>query len=210
MAKELVSSRVEFKLNDKSLAQKIWKENFEFFGKITEREMSLVGRMIDAARDLLPIVTSLPGNDKRGFILSVSKQDPEFPIFTFECGDTTGPDINYGVDGKLGKYIEFANLKTQILKLNRNFISSAQNHSLPHSQRVKSTTTGSEIGGGAIAVEGYTISVSAFKLAKMDIATAIGIAYRSRLFDRSEAIAFAKDQRVDCLEVIKHQNVLLS
>ena len=174
----------------------------------TEQEVSMAFKIVESARQVAPIVCSLPGNEgKEGFALVLSKNEEVYPPCIVQVGNVTDPDSEYGEDGKLGTYVMFAGLKSQVLRRHPGFICSSQNLILPNDERLKSN--GHDIPGGALVFGDWIISVSAFKNPGMDTAAALAIAVRSGLISENEAVKMAKDERVNCKEFLEHKDKLL-
>lgn len=196
---EMHARRPEGSLNNLDSAQVVFSEGFKFYSTITATEMrQVVQPAIEVAKKIGPAVCKLDDiHNKRGFMLGITKNIPDFPMVFVEIGHTWAQDIEFGRDGKRGKYIEFAMKKADVIRHNQGFISSRQNLSLPRENRVVSSNNVS-VPDGALLFNEWIISVSAFKNASLDTATALSIAVGSGLISPNGAKILAQDNRVDC------------
>lgn len=197
-------------LSSPALREIVRKDNFDFnAGSADEEEIERAFRIVEVAKRVVPAVCDIEENKgKTGVVIAITKRQVGFPILTVQIGEVNDPDSSYGEDGKRGKYTDFADRKALVLQLNPDFVASGQNLTLPVERRMKSTT-GIEIPGGAIAARNWIISVSAFKNANMDTATAIAIAAGAGLMGIDEAERFAHDPRVNCPEFMRHEDKIL-
>lgn len=153
-----------------------------------------------AARQIAPVVYSLPENQgKTGFVMVLTKGRKGYPNLTFQVGMITDPDTEYGPDGKLAKYVEYAGLKADFLKYHPEFMSSSQNLSLPEYDKFRSRT-GQEIPAGAVRfMDDKIISITAFKNPNMDSATGLAIVTKAGLVTVEQARQMASDPEINCL-----------
>lgn len=189
----------EPRLENISLMEKVRRENLGFIDMASTEETEKVFLLVKAAIKIAPIVLDLPENQgKTGFVLVISHDTKGYPDFTVQIGNVTAPDPEYGLDGKLGKYVIYAKLKAKVLKDHPRFICSSQNHLLPKEQRIR-TEAGNEIPSGAIEADGKLISISAFNNPDMDAATALMIPVVAKVGQTlDQARYYASDMAVDC------------
>jgi hypothetical protein len=175
-------------------------DHLVFIDMADAEETEELFQITQAAKDIAPVVFSLPENQgKNGFVLAVTRASKNYPNFTVQVGNVTEPDTSYLLDGKLGKYVEFATLKAQVLKFHPEFMSSSQNLSLPEYMKVRSRV-GQEIPAGAIRfMDDKIISISAFKNPNIDTATGLAIVIKAKLITQEQARQMASDPSVNCL-----------
>lgn len=195
---EMHARRPENSLYDLNKAQNTFDEGFYFYSKITEKEMNdIVKPVINTAKKIGGEICKLDNNGKRGFMLAVTKNIPDFPTVFIEIGHTWAQDIDFGRDGKRKKYIEFAHKKAEVIKNNSGFISSGQNMTIESGNRLKSSNQ-IDIPQGALLFGEWIISVSAFKDAEFDTATTMTIAVGAGIISIDSAKNLARDERVSC------------
>ena len=175
-------------------------------GLMSPDEIRIAYKLADCARKIAPAACGLPENQgKSGFVVVYTKRDKNSPVLTIQIGDVNDPDEFYTPGGKLEKYCIFAREKAQVLKDHPEFISSSQNLTLPVDERLRSPAN-QEIPAGAIAFGDAIVSVSAFKNANMDAATAIAIGAGAGLTTIDGAEKIAMDPRVNCKEFMVNED----
>jgi hypothetical protein len=187
---------------------RVHRDNWEVaLGLMSPDEIRTAYKLAKCARKIAPAVCDLPENEgKEGFVVVFTNRHDSFNL-TFQIGTITDPDELYTPGGKLEKYSIFAREKAQFLKDHSEFISSSQNLTLPiHERRL--SPANQVIPGGAIAFGDLIVSVSAFKNANMDAATAIAIATGAGLTTIDGAEKIAMDPRVNCKEFMIHEDVI--
>jgi hypothetical protein len=201
---EMHARRPEKNLQDLDEAQKTFHEGFSFYSRITAKEMDeVIKPIVDTAKKIGQEVCKLDDIDnKKGFMLAITKNTPDFPTVFVEIGHTWAQDCDFGRDGKRKKYIEFAGKKAEVIKKNNGFIASGQNISFETSKRIKSSN-GLDIPQGALLFGEWIISVSAFKNAEIDTATTISIAVGAGLISLEDAKKLALDKRINCRAFIE-------
>lgn len=186
-------------LKNKDLDRQVRNGRFELVaGAATEQEIAVVKNIVKAAQRLAPAVCEI--GQKSGFLLAISKRKENFPTFVVQIGDINEADETYGVDGKRGKYTDFAIRKVEVLKENQSFISSGENLG-ENVQNTKVSMTGITIPGGAVAIRDWNIGVSAFKDSDLDTVTALMIGFGSKLIPFDEAEHMAHKISVTCLDM---------
>ncbi|WKZ25520.1 MAG: hypothetical protein QY322_04025 [bacterium] len=197
--KDFAVKRTEQLLVDKFRGNETFKEGLRFYSVITEEEMrDVVAPIVTAAKKIAPAVCQLDKSpEKRGFMLGITKNIVSFPMVFIEVGHVWAKDFNFGTDGKRAKYVEFAQKKARVIRLNPGFISSGQNLNKTPGERLLSDT-GIDIPDGALLFGDWIISVSAFKNAKLDTAASLSIATGANLVDIDAAIRIAKSPDVNC------------
>lgn len=174
-------------------------------GSMNPDEIRTAYKLVDCAKKVAPAVCGLPENQgKSGFVVVFTKRDDSFNL-TFQVGEVTDPDELYAPGGKLEKYCIFAKKKAQVLKDHPEFVSSSENSTLPEDKRLLSPAN-QEIPAGAVAFGDLIVSVSAFKNANMDAATAIAIAAGAGITNIDGAEKIAMDPRVDCKEFMVNED----
>ncbi len=195
---EMHARRPETSLYDLDQAQNTFDEGFYFYSKISEKEMDdLVKPVINAAKKIGNEICKTDNTGKRGFMLAITKNIPDFPTVFIEVGHTWAQDEDFGRDGKRKKYIEFAHKKAEVIKKNNGFISSGQNMTIDSDKRLKSSNE-IDIPQGALLFGEWIISVSAFKDAEFDTATTMAIAVGAGIISINNAKSLARDERVNC------------
>jgi len=174
-------------------------DNLDFYGKCDETGRDMATRFVQAAKNAVPVVCGFPENQgKNGVVVAITKREVGFPILTIQIGEVNDPDSSYKNDGKRGKYSDLADRKAIVLQLNKDFVASSQNATLPLGRRMLSES-GIEIPGGAIAVGEWIISTSAFKNPKMDTVTSVAIAMGMGLIGIDQAEDIVHNPRVGCV-----------
>ena len=174
-------------------------------GYMSPNEIRIAYKLADCARKIAPAVCNLPENKgKSGFVVVFTNRHNFFNL-TFQVGTVTDPDDLYAPGGKLEKYCIFAGLKAQVLKNHPDFVSSSQDSTLPETERLRSPA-GQEIPAGAIAFGNLIVSVSAFKNANMDAATALAIAAGAGITNIDGAEKIAMDPKTKCKEFMINED----
>ena len=203
MLSEFTYERPELRLERKDQAQNIWREGIAFNGSPDQELNRITNKVIEVAQKIGPRVCKLSGNEgNSGFMIGISKNEPNFPLLTVQIGTIEIADPLYGSDGKRSKYPEFVDKKTRVIQMNPGFISSGENSKLPDKWKEKSSQ-GVEIPDGAIAVGNnheYVITTSAFKNPKMDAAVSIAMAVGASLISLDKAEELAHDKRFNCIK----------
>lgn len=194
--------RPESILKNQSYARQTWESGLMFNGSAEPELIHFAYKIIETAQKIGPRVCALPENSgNKGFMIGITKNEPNFPVLTVQIGGVNKKDFEYGKDGKRLKYVEFVNKKAQVIQMNPGIglISSGENKKLPEKWRIKSSK-GVEIPDGAIVFGEYIIITSAFKNAKMDTAVSLAMATGAGLITRDGAEKLAHDPRVACVK----------
>jgi hypothetical protein len=201
MAEIFTYERPEVKLANKVQSKIILNDRIDFNGDNDPNLIRVAYKVVEVAQKIGPRVCKLPGNEgTQGFMIGITKNEPNSPILTVQIGDVEIADPLYGKDGKRGKYPEFVAKKAKVIQMNPSFISSGENKKLPDKWKEKSSQ-GVEMPDGAIAVgrnNKYIISTSAFKNAKMDAAVSLAMAAGAGLVSFDQAEQLAHDPRMGC------------
>lgn len=196
-------------LQSEDLRADVWEGYETISDRLTASELELCNRIVLAARQVCPAVCNIPDNKgKSGFAVTITKNEPGFPMLSFIVGSCNDPDSEYGADGKTGKYIHYSRKKAEVIQTHPDFTSSGQNAGLPESEKIRSVT-GKEIPAGAVRMGEWVISVSAFKEAKHDTASALAIGAAAGVKKLREVEALAVTKEVDCREFIKLEDRIL-